>query len=207
MPVFLNDRPLLDGFRRGERAALSRVYFHYVDAVAMLARCGFVIDEGRRVPGAESADVERELIQESFARAFSPKGRQGYDGLRPYRPYLLRITKNLLIDRLRRRRPELSFDDPGAERLLEEAPLGSPPEASPEEALHFGTLAQAARVFLGEASPELRELVRLRFEDDLSQEDTAAKLGISRRKVRTLEEKAQQGLKKYLQKLRLWDER
>lgn len=207
MPVFHNDRPLLDGFRRGDRAALSQVYFHYVDAVATLARCGFVLDEGNRLPGAQSPEEERELIQESFARAFSPKGRAGYDGLRPYRPYLLRITKNLLIDRLRRRRPELSLDDPGSERLLEESPLGTPPEASPEDALHFGTLAQAARAFLGEAPAELRELVRLRFEEDLSQEDAAAALGISRRKVRTLEEKAQQGLKKYLQRLRLWDER
>lgn len=207
MPVFHNDRPLLDGFRRGDRAALSKVYFHYVDAVATLARCGFVLDEGSRIPGAESAEVERELVQESFARAFSLRGREGYDGLRPYRPYLLRITKNLLIDRLRRRRPELSLDDPSSERLLEESPLGTPPEVSPEEALHFGTLAQAARAFLGEAPADLRELVRLRFEEDLSQEDAAATLGISRRRVRTLEEKAQQGLKKYLQRLRLWDER
>lgn len=44
MPIFDNNRELLDRFRRGERAALAAVYEHYVDDVALLARRGFAID-------------------------------------------------------------------------------------------------------------------------------------------------------------------
>ena len=103
MTIFRDDRPLLDAFRRGDRAAAERVYYHYVDDVDKLVRRGFILDakETIRVPGIGDADAAADLVQEVFVRALSEPARLSYDGLRPYRPYLLRIAKNLLIDRLR----------------------------------------------------------------------------------------------------------
>src|SRR5262245_54234460 len=107
MPVFDNNRDLLDRFRRGERAALSEVYERYVDDVATLARRGFTMEAQGHVyvPGAD-IDGEHELVQDTFVKAFADAARQSFDGLRPYRPFLLRITKNLMIDRFRARRKQ-----------------------------------------------------------------------------------------------------
>ena len=43
-------------------------------------------------------------MQEAFRRAFEERARSAYDGLRPYRRYLLTITRNLVIDQLRKQR-------------------------------------------------------------------------------------------------------
>jgi RNA polymerase sigma-70 factor (ECF subfamily) len=204
MSVFENNRALLDGFRAGVRDALTRVYFHYVDQVAMLARCGFVIEAqgSKRVPGVGSGDLERDIVQETFARAFSKAGREAYDGVRPYRPYLLRITKNLLIDRARRTRPELSLDPSVPEQLLDAAMIAEPTVA---EDIDWKNLSRATREYMERVSEELREVVRLRFEEELSQEETAARMGITRRRVRALEDRVEKGLMKHLKKLKLVD--
>ena len=56
------------------------------------------------VAGVPDTDAEHDLVRETFVRAFAEKARSSFDGLRPYRPFLLRITKNLMIDRFRSRR-------------------------------------------------------------------------------------------------------
>src|SRR5262249_10922972 len=102
--LLAGDRELLDAFRRGDREALARVYHHYVDAVARLVRYGFLLEtRNLRISGARDVDAENEIIQDVFVRAFGERARLGYDGIRPYRPYLLRIAKNLLVDQARSR--------------------------------------------------------------------------------------------------------
>jgi len=85
MTVFAADRALLDAFRRGDRAAIATVYFHDVDDIAAVARNGFAIPTtGARVRGAADEATERDLVQEVFVRAFAPRARDAYDGIRPY---------------------------------------------------------------------------------------------------------------------------
>ncbi len=87
LPIFAQDRPLLDAFRAGEQSALTRVYWHYVDTVARLVRFGFFVgDDKQRVPGISEAAAQTDALQEIFARAFSEKARIAYDGLQPYGP-------------------------------------------------------------------------------------------------------------------------
>jgi hypothetical protein len=81
-----NDRALLDAFRRGDRAAMTKVFRHYVDDVARTIRAGVVVNVdgqrtrvGQRLPEHE---VEA-LVQETFTKAFAPKARESYDGVRP----------------------------------------------------------------------------------------------------------------------------
>jgi RNA polymerase sigma-70 factor (ECF subfamily) len=202
MTVFAADRALLDAFRRCDRAALATVYFHYVDDVAAVIRHGFTIPAtGARVRGAPDAQTERDLVQEVFARAFAPRARDAYDGIRPYRPYLRRIAKNLLIDRARAADPTVSLDDDAAE--LDE-PVASEPEA---ESAEWTEQRRATVAYIATLVPELQKLVKLRFEDELSQNEVAETLGISRRRVRTLEARIHSGLRKALRRAGLAEDR
>lgn len=191
MTIFDNNRDLLDRFRRGDRAALAEVYYRYVDEVASLARRGFTIESSGHVyVRGVTGDGEREIVQETFARAFSEKARVAFNGIDPYRPYLMRIAKNLLIDRFRaqsKQEVELDDDTPIA--------LGDEPVDLDWEQRRTATVEYLATV-----DAELRQVVRLRFEEELSQDEVAAQLGCSRRRVRTLEAKAQKELRKWLQK-------
>ena len=93
MTVFSGRRELLDQFRSGDRAALRTVYERYVDDVETLARRGFTIESSEHVyVRGVSGDGVRELVQDTFTRAFASSARTAYDGISPYRPYLLRIT-------------------------------------------------------------------------------------------------------------------
>lgn len=205
------DREHLDAFRRGDRDALLQVYRAHVDEVELVVRRGFVvgINAEHRVPGMGADDEVRDVVQEAFARAFAPKAREAYDGLRPYRPYLLRIVKNLMIDRARasNRRPVLA-DARGVgdldaaihrnEPLRHDAPMAA------DDALHWKRLREAYREYQESMDTEERELVRVRYEDGLSQRDAAEALGISRRRVRTVEDRVKDGLTRFLRERGLW---
>ena len=202
MTIFANDRDLLDRFRRGERAALAAVFEHYVDDVATLARRGFVIESsGHVVVRGAGRDGEYELVQETFAKAFADKARLAYDGLSPYRPYLLRITKNLMIDRYRaEQKAARTIDLDGVDLDALQPAAEEPPD------LHWQRLATATAEYLATLDPQQREFVKLRFEDGQSQDRVAEMLGHSRRKVRTLEAAVQKGLRTWLKRRGFLDE-
>jgi RNA polymerase sigma-70 factor, ECF subfamily len=198
MTVFATDRPLLDAFRRGDRAALATVYFHYVDDIAAMVRCGFAIPAtGARVPGAADHATERDLVQEVFARAFVPRARDAYDGIRPYRAYLRRIAKNLMIDRARAAGRTVPLDDEDAEIAIEPDPADADPD--------WAAQRRETAAYIASLAPDLQKLVKLRFEDELSQNEAADALGMSRGRVRTLEARIQRGLRKALRRAGLWE--
>lgn len=98
-------KPVMDRgwerFRDGERAALERVYREHVALVRSSVRAGLY--RTGRLSSSNLADI----VQETFVKAFSRTGRQGYDGTRAYAPYILAIARNCLIDWLRRARREV----------------------------------------------------------------------------------------------------
>jgi RNA polymerase sigma-70 factor, ECF subfamily len=197
MTVFAGDRSLLDAFRRGDRAALTTVYFHYIDDIAALVRLGFSVPStGARVRGASDEQTERDLVQEVFTRAFAPRAREAYDGLRPYGPYLRQIARNLLVDRARATNHSVPLDEGALELVVE-------PEIAEADPTWQEQRRQTA-AYLAGLTPELQKLVKLRFEDEMSQEQAAAALGVSRRRVRTLEARIQKGLRKVLRRAGLW---
>ena len=200
MPIFDNNRELLDRFRRGERAALAAVYEHYVDDVALIARRGFTLESaGHSYIRGVDLEGEHEIVQETFVKAFSDSARASFDGLRPYRPFLLRITKNIMIDRLRAQRsaaaPAGNLDE-----ILDAGDLVTVPDH--EEDLHWRLLSEATTVFLAALDPESCEVVRLRFESELSQDAVADQLGCSRRRVRTVERRVKAQLARHLKRFR-----
>ncbi len=193
------DRALLDGFRRGHRAALEVVYRQHVDAVLAVFRRGFVSGEAR-VQGLRSEDLCMELTQEVFMKAFAESARQSYDGLRPYQPFLERIAKNLAIDRLRKRREVPIEDLAGPSEVNPEDRLDPQDAPDPEADLHTKRLREATQAFMKTQDEEVQTFVKLRFVQELSQYEVLEQMKITRRRVRTLEKRALEGLRGYLAK-------
>ena len=190
MPVFADRPELLRAFRAGDTAALETVYWAYVDDVARLVvRAAAPAADARGVSAHDRAD----LIQETFSRAFAERARLGFDGLRAYRPYLLTISRNLIADWARRRGRELPVETIGDD--LAAAP------AEPDDAANVspGELAVVERYLAG-LDATLAGVYRERYISGCSQEECARTLGLSRQRVRTLEEKLRQGLRRALAK-------
>jgi RNA polymerase sigma-70 factor (ECF subfamily) len=180
------DRALLESFRRGDRAALERVYRMHVDSVerfvaARLARAG-------RFSGANLAD----LVQDIFLRAFAESARNSYDGERDYDPFLLTIARNVLIDWLRRGNRELV--DARTLEALVDSTAGEPVDSE----LFEPELVSATQSYVESLSPELRDVHERRFVRAEPQRSAAEALGVSRQNLRTLERKLVDGLRRAL---------
>lgn len=174
-------------FRAGERAALEKVYFAYVDEVEAFVRRFLATQKGR---GADLGD----LVQEVFVRAFGIKGRQGFDGERDYGPYLGALARNLIIDWARRGGRELPTED--FEWIPDVPPSQRDDWADPQ------TMAAVA-AYLVALSPELKEVHELRYVQCRSQEATCSALAISRQTLRTREHHLREGLRRHLARLEL----
>jgi RNA polymerase sigma-70 factor (ECF subfamily) len=193
-PLFPEDAALLRRFRQGERDALERVYWAYVDRIESVVRHGFYLiqKEGLRIEGAR-ADEVADLVQETFARAFSERARLAYDGVREYGPFLVTITRNLLIDRARKLGRELSFEQLGEDRDDTEAP-------EPEAAWADEATMNVVRQYLAALPDELRGVHEQRYVRGLSLEQAARALGISRQQLRTLEKRLRDGLAQHMER-------
>ncbi|HEV3190386.1 MAG TPA: RNA polymerase sigma factor [Polyangiaceae bacterium] len=199
MTVFATDKELLRRFRAGDRRALATVYWHYVDSVeVLLRRCLAAAD--RRGWGAR-ADVA-DVLQDVFVKAFAERVRLAYDDRREYRPYLMAIARNALVDQLRGVSREIQLDPATIDALVsaETQPTDESAEqlpwADPQTMLlvdhYVAGLAEAERAVY------LERYVRCR-----SQEHAAQALGMTRQKVRTLEGRLRGGLARELARSRL----
>jgi RNA polymerase sigma factor (sigma-70 family) len=189
MTVFQGNRALLDAFRAGERHALERVYREYHGVLYGLFRHGFAAGGSGRVAGCRQvADVE-DLVQETFRKAFEVRARTSYDGVRPFRAWLLQLARNLAVDRLRKRGEVLMTqhqDDPAPpdiEALSIEPP--APPDAETEqEARELHALVEQ---FVARLSERERLVFHARFRDRLSVREAVERTGLTTMRVRTTE--------------------
>ncbi len=181
-----SDRAVLQAFREGDRATLTRVYRAYsAEVVRYLAR-RFQVRSGSSVGSVSLGAVDLEAAhQETFVRAFRPAMRQAYDGVRPYLGFLLTIARSTAFDLLR-----------ASGRVAREAvPLDDAPELSHAPSEDRDPEAQAletevrvlVRQFLDGLPEEGRALARLRFMEGLSQEVAAEQLQLTRGEVRVRE--------------------
>lgn len=196
MAIFHLNSALLRPFRAGNAAALEAVYWHYVALVATVVREGARVGGDGRVLGAP-AQMQADLMQETFVRAFAVRARQAYDEKRLYRPYLLTICRNLLVDWARRRGRELS------ERTLDEAALQAVTDGDTVASIEQQPWADPDTVAIVEAyiaqlDPLLRSVYEQRYVKCVSQVETAQALALTRQRVRTLEDKLRRGLAKIL---------
>jgi len=153
------DHEWLAGFRRGDRPALTRVFHAYLDTVLKALRAGVVVKvdgQPTQIAPRLAPHEEESLVQDVFVRAFSPRARASYDGLREYGGYLSTICRNLLIDRGRRaRRDAVLMTVAGAIDELEDRRRSADPSGQLEskqlqqliEAFHAGLGEQARGVY------------------------------------------------------------
>lgn len=212
MPVLIEDRALLEAFRAGDKHALRRVYEFYFDDVYRLSALGFVSNDGKRIGRIEREADRLDFLQDVFVRAFSKQARESYDGLRPYRPFLLRIARNLRVDRARQQSREpsaspLLVDDSLRLDELIDQNLALPNGHDAESEAGWQRMLHETASIVGGLEQDLQELARLRFVDELSQADTAEKLGTTRRRVRTLEGRLMRAVRRGLSRVGLSPEK
>jgi RNA polymerase sigma factor (sigma-70 family) len=128
-----------------------------------------------------------DLVQEVFARLLASEASLGC-GRDPV-PYLVSIGRNLHIDRLRRARAECLSRyrrvSTAAERAETQEHAVEEPEADDLDRVALQRLVE----IVSGLPVELRAVYDARYVRNLSQRDAAAFLGVSRRQVRTAEER------------------
>lgn len=147
MPEF-SDLELVERANRGEVEAFEALYRRYRDWVVLLAE---------RFTG--NRDDALDVLQDTFAYLF---GRfPGFVLTAQLKTFLYPVVRNLSLDRVRRRRPEVDVDE-----LTDTLP--APPVA---------TGGDLGRVLDSMPAPQ-REVLLLRFADDLSLAQIGEALGI-----------------------------
>ncbi len=134
-----------------------------------------------------------DAAQEAFMRAYVNLDR--YDPERPFKTWLLSITSNHCIDRLRRRRLTwLSLEEP-----LPPHPALTSDTPGPEEALLTSERNLLVQEMLADLSPEYRLAVILRYWYDLSYAEIAEMLGTTESAIKSRLFRARQALADYLE--------
>lgn len=187
----------LAAFRRGDSAKLTAIYRDHVDVIARMLRDGFTFSSGDqtiRFTGLRSASDQQDLLQETFVRAFSPSARANYDGVTPFVAYLRGIARNLVIDHLRAQKraalEPLTEAHEGAHVVVVDDDAGA---AIDDEALRA-----FVATFEGSLPVLEQRFVAVRYGQGLTQLETAARLGVGRSRVRTLEQRVRGRLLKRL---------
>ena len=192
-------RWVLRGFRDGEARALTEVYRRHVRDVTGQLRHGFSFSSrGRahRFVGYGSAFELQDALHETFRRAFEPRARASYDGIRPYGPYLKTIARNVVLRGFRAR--EVQFPEVGSEGEAGPIELADSEAATPEDTVASEQVRGVVAAYLQTLHEDDRELLRVRFIEGVSQRDAAARLGLGRQQIRGREHKLRKGLLAFL---------
>jgi RNA polymerase sigma-70 factor (ECF subfamily) len=192
---------LLRGFRDGDRAALTEVYAMHAEDLARFLRRGFGFEsDGRRhvFVGYQSPFELQDALHETFRRAFEPRARQGYDGVRPYGPYVRAIARNVVLRTFRARVALFPLVDEEGGAPASAAQIEASATAGPEHVLQREQVRKLVARFLEGIAAEDRKLLELRFVEGKSQRDVAAVLGIGRQRLRGREAKLRERLIRHL---------
>lgn len=134
-----------------------------------------------------------DAAQEAFLRAYAHLDR--YDMSRPFKTWVLSITSNHCIDRLRRRRLTwLSLEEP-----LPPHPALTSDIPGPEEATLTNERDILVQGLLEDLSPDYRLAVVLRYWYDLSYAEIAAMLDTTESAIKSRLFRARQALAKQLE--------
>jgi RNA polymerase sigma-70 factor (ECF subfamily) len=169
----------------GERAALADLYRLFRRRV--LGLCRYLLGSK-----AEAEDAASEI----FARL--PQAMKSYDSTLSFPRWLFSVSSHYCLDLLRRRRVEQRIFEPrGVE--ANEAAVALP---SPLEALLFHERQEAVRAAITRLPERYRVPLVLRYYNELSYDEIATKLGVSRAGVGTTIFRAKQELRRSLRAAR-----
>lgn len=117
-------------------------------------------------------ETAEDLFQDTWLRVLD-RGHQ-YDGRSKFEAWLFSIARHLVIDRLRRRRDPVSLDDLGSPEDPRSAAQVPASEISPVDSLSLQETAAQVRLALGRLTSAYREVLLLRFQEELTIEEIAA---------------------------------
>ena len=163
---------LIEQARHGDAMAWEMLVRQYQEAAFRLA---YLLLQN-------AADAE-EVAQDAFVRAYLALDR--FDGKRPFKPWLLQITRNLAKNRQR----SLSRYWAMAKRWWQmQEPVIEPPQVSRDEATLLWQAVQQLR-------PKAQEVIYLRYFLEMSEAETAVTLNIPPGTVKSRLHRALQQLK------------
>jgi RNA polymerase sigma factor (sigma-70 family) len=189
----------VEAFRRGDRELLHKLYEAYREDVEQMLRHGFTFTSGGetiRFQGCQKPFRLREMVQDSFIHAFRERVRQNYDGSRAYRPYLMTVVRNHMIDQFRREQLErdlfvaagaIAEEDEHEQDVLDRmaGPEGDDGgEESPEDETLRRELGELLQGFVDELDDDDTAIVRRYMLGEMTQHEMADHLGSSRNYVR-----------------------
>ncbi len=173
-----DDAALAVRARKGDAGAFGALYDRHVDAVYR-----YVFYRVRN-----DADAE-DLTSEVFMRALRAIPR--YEPRQAFLAWLYRIARNAVIDRARRARPQVSFeealDHPAADRVVD-------PDASLAALSDRGVIRRA----IAKLTPIQAEVVVLRFVEGLSTTEIAKIVGKREGTVRGIQFRALAALRELI---------
>lgn len=173
-----DDADLIARARAGEAAAFGLLYDRYVEAVYR-----YIFYRVRDT--AEAEDVTSDV----FMRALRAMPR--YEPRQAFLAWLYRIARNAVIDRARRQRTQVSFEDalahPDADRVVE-----------PDAALFAGADAAALRAAIRQLTPLQQEVIVLRYVEGLDTRSIGRITGKREGTVRGIEFRALGALRQLL---------
>jgi RNA polymerase sigma factor (sigma-70 family) len=192
------DQERLRRFREGAPEVLGEVYRAHAEPLARALRA--VAYRGRGFAHLQGALEVENTVLETFARAFEPRTRLAYDGVRPYAQFLMGIARNVVLEQSRTREvvAGLGPQDEGSSLDWESGALSGGQE-SLEQQLEDQEVEGLLKDFKEGLSAQERELFELRFTEGLAQESAAERVGLTRIQVRRREKGLKQRLLEYLQ--------
>lgn len=165
-----DDASLAKRATAGDAEAFGALYDRYVDAVYRYAYY--------RV--RNEADAE-DVTSEVFFKALRAMPR--YQPRQPFLAWLYRIARNTLIDRLRRQRPQIGFEDalehPGADRIVD-----------PDAGLERLSDSIALRAAIAKLTPLQQDVIILRYLEGLETREIGRIIGRRDGTVRGIEFRA-----------------
>lgn len=173
-----DDRALAERAKAGDAEAFGALYDRYVDAVYRYAYY--------RV--RNEADAE-DVTSEVFFKALRAMSR--YEPRQPFLAWLYRIARNTIIDRVRRQRPQVSFEDalehPDGDRVVD-----------PDAGLERLSDSQALRDAIGRLTPLQQDVIILRYLEGLETKEIGRIVGRRDGTVRGIEFRALGALRELL---------
>ncbi len=173
------DNDLLARAQRGDEIAIGQIYDRYVEAIYQFARL--------RVGDARATEDITGTVFEKFIKALA----QGKGPREHLRGWLFQVARHVI------------YDSYGQQQTLplETVEQWSAPHApDPEKQVLHSLDAQAVRSLLGALSLDQQEVLLLRFDQQLSLQETADIMGKHINTVKTLQYRALKQLQKMLKR-------
>lgn len=160
----LNESDLLERASNGDRVAFSKLYSAYL---SNLYRFIFSL--------CNTKETSEEVIQEVFMKLWEDK--ETLKSIISFKSYLYKCAKNILLNQLKKQKTQLKQFS-----VLEKSIHSCPIES--DEQLVYDEYYQISQLAINQLPEKRREIFRLRLDDDLSLDEIAVKLSISKSVVK-----------------------